>query len=112
MKENNNIINRRDFLKTVGTAGAGSLLAGCGSKKETEPSPAVDANPPPTEQELQDAKVPKRKLGKTNIMVPVLSFGTFMCDVTNQILLRKTLHHDIIFVTRHITMATGTVSLV
>ncbi|MHC4641292.1 MAG: aldo/keto reductase [Planctomycetota bacterium] len=96
MKENNNKINRRDFLKTLGTAGAGSVLAGCGSKEENEPNP-VDANPPPTIQDIQNAKVPKRKLGKTNIMVPALSFGTFMCDVTNQILLRKTLHHDINF---------------
>ncbi len=91
-----NKINRRNFLKTVSAAGLGSVLAGCKSKEESEPT-VVDTNTPPTEQELQDAKVPKRKLGKTNIMVPVLSFGTFMCDVTNQILLRKTLQHDINF---------------
>jgi predicted aldo/keto reductase-like oxidoreductase len=91
-----NKINRRNFLKTVSAAGLGSVLAGCKSKEENEPT-VVDTNTPPTEQELQDAKVPKRKLGKTNIMVPVLSFGTFMCDVTNQILLRKTLQHDINF---------------
>jgi predicted aldo/keto reductase-like oxidoreductase len=94
VKEKHNIINRRNFLKTLGVAGLGSVLAGCENKKENEPT-AADTDTPPTEQELQDAKVPKRKLGKTNILVPVLSFGTFMCDVTNQILLRKTLQHDI-----------------
>lgn len=96
MKEKQNKINRRYFLKTVSAAGLGAVLAGCERKQESEPT-VVDTNTPPTEQELQDAKVPKRKLGKTNIMVPVLSFGTFMCDVTNQILLRKTLQHDINF---------------
>jgi len=96
MKEKQSKINRRYFLKTVSAAGLGSVLAGCESKKESEQT-VVDTNTPPTENELQDAKVPKRKLGKTNIMVPVLSFGTFMCDVTNQILLRKTLQHDINF---------------
>ncbi len=96
MKEKQNKINRRNFLKTVSVAGLGSVLAGCGRRKEGKPD-VVDTNTPPTQQELQDAKVPKRKLGKTNIMVPVLSFGTFRCDVTNQILLRKTLHHGINF---------------
>jgi len=94
MKEKHNIISRRNFLKAASVTGISSVLAGCEHKKESEPT-AVDTNTPPTEQELKDAKAPKRKLGKTNIMVPVLSFGTFMCDVTNQILLRKTIHHDI-----------------
>nr|NIP26913.1 aldo/keto reductase [Phycisphaerae bacterium]NIP54704.1 aldo/keto reductase [Phycisphaerae bacterium]NIS53563.1 aldo/keto reductase [Phycisphaerae bacterium]NIU11029.1 aldo/keto reductase [Phycisphaerae bacterium]NIU58905.1 aldo/keto reductase [Phycisphaerae bacterium] len=83
-------------MKKVGVTGLSSILAGCKHKKKNEQTVA-DTNTPPTEQELQGAKVPKRKLGKTNIMVPVLSFGTFMCDVTNQILLRKTIHHDINF---------------
>jgi hypothetical protein len=34
MQAKENRIDRRDFLKTIGTAGLGSVLAGCKGKEE------------------------------------------------------------------------------
>ena len=42
-------------------------------------------------------QVPRRKLGRTDVEIPVLSFGTFQVDVDNQILLRKTLQLGVNF---------------
>jgi len=87
MKEKHNKIDRRNFLKTVGAAGLGSVLAGCESKKESEPN-AVDANAPAKTQEPQYPQVPKRKLGKTGIEVPCLCLGGNQDLLQNQIVLR------------------------
>jgi predicted aldo/keto reductase-like oxidoreductase len=66
-------VNRRSFLKTAGLAGLGSVVAASIAK-------AADANiPGPNEPNTPPApkpeKIPKRKLGKTGIEVPVLSLG-------------------------------------
>jgi len=87
MKEKHNKINRRNFLKTVGAAGLGSVLTGCESKKEGEPN-AVDANAPAKAQEPQYPQVPKRKLGKTGIEVPCLCLGGNQDLIQNQIVLK------------------------
>ncbi|MDH4240863.1 MAG: aldo/keto reductase [Phycisphaerae bacterium] len=88
MKEKQNKINRRIFLKTVGATGLGSVLAGCESKRESEPN-AVDANAPAKEQEPQYTQVPKRKLGKTGVKLPCLCLGGNQDLVANQIVLRS-----------------------
>ena len=88
MKEKHNKIDRRNFLKTVGAAGLGSVLAGCESTKESEPN-AVDANAPAKAQEPQYPQVPKRKLGKTGDEVSCLSLGTIFNVVENQTILEK-----------------------
>lgn len=59
-------INRRNFLKTAGLVGVGSVIAGAKAN-------AADANAPAAQVPVQ--KVPKRKLGKTGVEVPVLSLG-------------------------------------
>ena len=86
-------MDRRNFLKTIGVAGIGSVLAGCARKKEVkEPNAAqtsVDAKP----QEYP--QVPKRKLGKTGVEVPVLSLGTMFDLLDNQIILRKSLDYGV-----------------
>lgn len=63
-------INRRNFLRTAGLVGVGSVIAG--TKAD-----AADANGPnaPAMPQVPVQKVPKRKLGKTGIDVPVLSLG-------------------------------------
>ncbi|MHC4159972.1 MAG: aldo/keto reductase, partial [Planctomycetota bacterium] len=85
MKKKCNEINRRNFLKTVGATGLGSVLAGCKNKKENEPN----AHAPAKEQHLQYTHVPKRKLGKTGIEVPCLSLGGNQDLIVNQIVLRN-----------------------
>jgi len=91
MKEKQNTIGRRNFLKTVGAAGLSSVLASTGA--------AADQNEANTEDKTQKPKypqVPKRKLGKTGIKVPCLALGAGALNaVENQIILRKTLQWGI-----------------
>jgi predicted aldo/keto reductase-like oxidoreductase len=61
-------INRRNFLKTVGLAGVGSVIATANVK-------AADANEPNAPAGPKPSKIPTRKLGKTGVEVPVLSLG-------------------------------------
>jgi len=96
MNQGNNRIDRRNFLKAVGAAGLGSTLVGCRRKKQTEPN-AAEPNTPKTTLQNQPVGVPKRKLGRIDVELPVLSFGTFQVDVDNQILLRKTLQWGVNF---------------
>ena len=88
MKETQNRLNRRNFLKTAGAAGLASVLAGCESRKESEPN-AVDTNAPTTAKEPEHPQVPKRKLGKTGIEVPCLALGALFNLVENQTILQK-----------------------
>jgi len=94
MKEKRDKIDRRNFLKTVGAAGLSSVLVGCKGKAEKQqdpPEPEASIAP----QEEKYVQMPRRKLGKTGIDVPCLSFGTLRVDTENQILLRKTLQSGI-----------------
>jgi predicted aldo/keto reductase-like oxidoreductase len=92
MKEKHKKINRRNFLKTIGAAGLGSVFAS--SQLKAEP------NEPNTAQKTEETKfpeLPKRKLGKTGIEVPALSNG-LMFDITeNQLILRVNLQHNITY---------------
>ncbi|MHC4736720.1 MAG: aldo/keto reductase, partial [Planctomycetota bacterium] len=73
----------------MGATGLGSVLAGCESRKESEPN-AVDVDAPATEQEpLNYTHVPKRKLGKTGTEVPCLCLGGNQDLIANQIVLRN-----------------------
>ena len=92
MKEKQNKIDRRNFLKTVGATGLGSFFA---SAKATARPSQSDAEG--KEQKAKLSQVPKRKLGKTKVKIPSLSLGTYQVDVENQILLRKTLQYGVNF---------------
>lgn len=73
MNAKHNEVDRRGFLKAVGAAGLGSVLA------LTETGAAVD----------NTVSVPKRKLGKTGLEVSSLSLGTIFDTVENQVILKK-----------------------
>jgi uncharacterized protein len=62
-------INRRNFLKTAGLVGVGSVIAAAKAKA----GDANEPNAPAAQSPIQ--KVPKRKLGKTGVEVPILSLG-------------------------------------
>lgn len=79
MDEKHNIFSRRDFLKTIGAAGIGSVLANL--KLE-----AAEPNKPSQEQKPQGQQLPKRKFGKTGVEISCLGLGTNKAD--NQIILR------------------------
>jgi len=94
MKEKCSKTNRRNFLKAMGAVGMTPALAGM-----TSALPVAKAGPGDAEKtkKPKPPQVPKRKLGKTGVDVPCLSFGTFQVSVDNQILLRKTLQYGVDF---------------
>ena len=87
MDKKRNKINRRNFLKTVGAAGLGSVLASnevLGSEK-----PCAKAAKDESCYGPEKSEIPMRKLGKTGIDVPVFSLGMMFDAVDKQIVLRK-----------------------
>jgi len=107
MKEKQNRINRRNFLKTIGAAGLGSVFV---SAQAIGSANKPDVIGPNARQKIQKPRyplVPRRKLGKLTqlsksgkkvpVEVPCLSFGTFRVDTENQILLRMALQYGIDF---------------
>lgn len=92
MKDKHDKINRRNFLKTIGAAGLGSVFASSQLKADPNEPNAVQKTEEPKFPEL-----PQRKLGKTGVEVPVLSNG-LMFDVTsNQLILRANLQHNVTY---------------
>ena len=73
MPRNHNRWSRRDFLKTAGIAGAGSLLA------PVEHLAAADKR----------NQIPQRPFGKTGVTVPILSVGGTLDLSSNQLMLRQ-----------------------
>ncbi len=92
MGKKRNKINRRNFLKTVGVLGVGSAIASVKANAQV--------NEPNTVQKTKDAKfpeLPRRKLGKTGIEIPVLSNGLMFDVVANSIILRANLQHNLTY---------------
>jgi predicted aldo/keto reductase-like oxidoreductase len=86
MEEKHNKVNRRNFLKTVGAVGLAPAFTGVTKGLEASAEANAEKKDKPKYQQ-----VPRRKLGKTGIEVPCLSFGTLRVDTENQILLRRNL---------------------
>jgi hypothetical protein len=86
-------VNRRNFLKTIGAAGLGSVITSKVMADSPVPS-KVEGNEPNTRQpanpEQALPQVPKRKFGKTGEDVSALSFGAIQL-VDNQVLLISSL---------------------
>jgi len=92
MNEEQNTIDRRNFLKTVGAAGLGSVLVSTGAMAGPNESGAAEKT-----QKLDLEKMPKRKLGKTGVKVSCLGLGTMFNLVDNQIVLRNTFKHGVTY---------------
>ena len=92
MGKKQNKIDRRNFLKTVGALGVGSAIASVKTNAEV--------NEPNTVQKTEEAKLselPRRKLGKSGIEIPVLANGLMFDVVENQIILRANLRHGVTY---------------
>jgi len=87
MKEKQNKIDRRNFLKTMGAVGLGSALASAKAIGGPNEPSVIDPNAKEKTQTPKLPQVPSRKLGKTGVEVPCLSFGANHLD--NQIILRN-----------------------
>lgn len=99
MKENQNI-DRRNFLKTVGVAGLGTAMAGTtgtltGCKDKEEQTNNVKPDSKIEQQKSEFPQVGLRKLGKTGVSIPCLSLGTMFNLIDNQIILRSTLKYGV-----------------
>jgi predicted aldo/keto reductase-like oxidoreductase len=82
-----NKVNRRDFLKSAGAAGMVSMIA-AGSAigadaNSTQAKKQADPN------EILLPQVPKRKLGKTGVEVPILNLGCMFDTIDGQGILKK-----------------------
>jgi aryl-alcohol dehydrogenase-like predicted oxidoreductase len=72
-------VTRRDFVKTVGLAGI--VVAGAGVPGAlAAPEAAGQAKP---------TSMPKRRLGKTGVEVPILALGGMFDTINNQLLLKQ-----------------------
>ena len=95
MKENRDKINRRNFLKTVGAAGLGSVLASVDTIAGPDKPKVAGSDAREKEQKPEFPQVPRRKLGKTGVEVPCLSLGGAFDIMENQILLTKSLQYGV-----------------
>ncbi|UCF00201.1 MAG: aldo/keto reductase [Planctomycetota bacterium] len=92
MKKKYNKIDRRNFLKTIGAAGLGSVL--------TSPNAKADSNEPNAPLEKKEPafpKAPKRKLGKTGMEVSSIALGMIFDVLEQQVVLRKALEWGITY---------------
>src|SRR4030043_1808066 len=91
MKEKHDKINRRNFLKTIGAAGLGSVLATSRLRADPNRFDKLTTGEPNKVQKTEEPKypeLPKRKLGKTGIEIPVLSSGLNFDVTQNQWILK------------------------
>ncbi len=76
MKDEPSMLPRRDFLKALLAAGAGSLMGPAAAR-------AADAAPAP------DRIVPTRPFGKTGVNVPILAIGGMFDILNNQLVMKQ-----------------------
>ena len=90
MKENN--VSRRDFVKTLGVMGVGSVVgAGQALAQSNAPAAAAAASP------ATPVKVPTRIYGKTGVPVSMLALGGIFDIVSNQLVLQQALNWGVTY---------------
>ena len=94
MSEDNKGVSRRQFLKSAGVAGAGSLLAGYAVAAPSGAQPAV---PAPAVPKAGDFKVPTRPFGKSGREVSILGLGGMFDLEANQLMLKQAVNWGITY---------------
>jgi len=84
MKENN--VSRRDFVKTLGVMGMGSMV-GAGQALAQSNAPSAATVPTP----IKVVKVPTRPFGRTGVQIPMLALGGIFDIESNQLVLKQAL---------------------
>ena len=80
MSEKETKKSRRNFLKTAGAIGAGSIIASL--------APLVDASDKNSSQKIDPMTVPTRPFGKTGVNVSILSLGGVL-DMSDLLIFRQ-----------------------
>ncbi|HTS18810.1 MAG TPA: aldo/keto reductase [Verrucomicrobiae bacterium] len=78
-------VSRRDFMKTVGVVGVGSLVGTAGVLAQ------VAAPPPSASPKSDNHRVPTRPFGRTGVNVSCLALGGIFDIVSNQLVLKQAL---------------------
>ena len=114
MKEKQNKINRRNFLKTIGAAGLVPAFTGARTIFAAAKTPAgsgvpasIDPNAPKEAQKPRFPLVPKRKLGKLTeldkagkkvpVKVACLALGMMFNALDQQLVLRKCIQYGVTY---------------
>jgi len=92
MKERRDKIDRRNFLRAMGTAGLAPAFVPLATGLAAARDKAAEKT-----QKPQYPQVPTRVLGKTGVKVPCLSLGGTFNFVEKQIILRKSLQWGVSF---------------
>jgi predicted aldo/keto reductase-like oxidoreductase len=94
MSEDNQGVSRRQFLKSAGAAGAGTLLAGYAAAAPTEGDPAAA---PPEVPKAGEFKVPTRPFGRSGRQVSILGLGGMFDLSANQLMLKQAVNWGITY---------------
>jgi len=101
MSDKNKKISRREFIRSAGVTGIGSLLALSsglvGNALAQEAKKEEKKETPTEEKKMEIPKMPTRTFGKTGVPVSILCLGGITDWVTNQILLKKALDWGITY---------------
>ncbi len=89
MKENN--VSRRDFVKTLGVMGVGSVVGASQALAQSNAPAAAPASP------ATPVKVPTRIYGKTGVPVSMLALGGIFDIVSNQLVLQQALNWGVTY---------------
>ncbi len=89
MKENN--VSRRDFVKTLGVMGVGSVVGASQALAQSNAPAAAPAGP------AAPVKVPTRIYGKTGVPVSMLALGGIFDIVSNQLVLQQALNWGVTY---------------
>jgi len=90
MKENH--VSRRDFVKTLGVVGVGSMVGtGRALAQSNAPAAATPASP------AAPVKVPTRIYGKTGVPVSMLALGGIFDIMSNQLVLQQALNWGVTY---------------
>jgi hypothetical protein len=94
MSADNQGVSRRQFLKSAGVAGAGTLLAGYAV---AAPSGVEPAAPAPAAPKAGEFKVPTRPFGKSGRNVSILSLGGMFDLAANHLMLSQAIQWGITY---------------
>ncbi len=95
--ERSDSLSRRDFLRSAGVLGAGSVLAGASFVFADEPEQAAEQAEDTQDEAAQaTVQVPTKEFGSTGEQVSILALGG-MFDTSSHLLLRQAINYGVTY---------------